>query len=146
MTKRKDMFSKKQRSRIMSKIKSRYSKLDLTMEKALRKNEISYVMYPNIYGNPDFLVGHDIVIFCDSSFWHGRRWRSLRRQLAKGSNSEYWVAHINKNRLRDKKVNAVLGREGYKVVRFWDDRILHNIEQCILRVRLALTKHQTQRS
>jgi DNA mismatch endonuclease (patch repair protein) len=93
------------------------------MEALLKKNEFDYVKYPKIFGRPDFLVKPNILIFCDSGFWHGRNWNRLKAQLQKGSNPEYWVKHISKNRSRGKYVTRKLRKEGYVVLRFWDDEV-----------------------
>ena len=135
---RKDKFSKAKRSLIMSRIRSRNTKLDLAMRRILRKADINFKAYPKIYGSPDFLVGQKIVVFCDSSFWHGRNWPKLRRQLLRGSNWRYWVAHIAKNRARDREVNLRLRKEGYSVLRFWDSAIFREPEKCTGRLERAI--------
>jgi len=61
--------------------------------------KLPFVPYHKLYGRPDFLVGERIALFCDSSFWHGRNWPKLKKQLETGNNSIYWVNHIAKNRV-----------------------------------------------
>lgn len=134
MSRRRDRFSKAKRSQIMSKIRSRNTSLDLAMKKILREEGIKFKMYPKIFGNPDFKIEKKIVIFCDSSFWHGRNWKKLKLQLGKGSNSTYWIAHIDENRRRDRLVNTMLRKDGYIVLRFWDDEILKMPQKCIDRI------------
>jgi DNA mismatch endonuclease (patch repair protein) len=109
------------------------------MRKLLRKTRIKFKRYPKIVGNPDFLVGDKIALFCDSSFWHGRNWMKLKAQLQRGSNPSYWVTHIARNRQRDKKVNRLLMKQGYSVVRFWEDDILKRPDNCVTRLRTALS-------
>lgn len=104
----------------MSRIRGKYSRLDIRMKKILAKSGLRYQMYPNLFGKPDFLVEDRIAVFCDSSFWHGKNWGRLRRKLLLGRNSDYWVSHINANRQRDRRVTAELRKRGFKVVRFWD--------------------------
>jgi len=122
----------------MSRIRSRNTKLDLAMANILRDGAIGYEAYPRIEGNPDFLVGQRLVVFCDSSFWHGRDWRALRKQLMKGSHASYWTTHILKNRWRDRQVSRKLAKLGYVVVRFWDSEVFKDPERCLARVRQAL--------
>jgi DNA mismatch endonuclease (patch repair protein) len=64
---------------------------------------------PKMFGNPDFLIQPNIIVFCDSSFWHGRDWSSLRKRLPQG----YWREHIERNRKRDRLVNAHLKKRNY---------------------------------
>ena len=135
---RRDRFSRVKRSEVMSKIRSKNTGLDRTMARLLRSGGLSFQSYPKIEGNPDFLVGTNVALFCDSSFWHGRDWPILRRQLANGNNPDYWVAHIKKNRERDRRVTRTLGRMGYRVLRLWDEEIFKAPDDCLRRVRRSL--------
>jgi DNA mismatch endonuclease (patch repair protein) len=122
-----DVFSKEKRSEVMSKIRSKGSRIELKMKAALEENHITFEYQPKIFGKPDFFIPPKITIFCDSSFWHGRYWKKLQKQLHK----EYWHEHIKKNRERDRIVNATLRRKGYVVLRFWDDQIEKQMRKCI---------------
>ncbi|MCJ7559980.1 very short patch repair endonuclease [Candidatus Bathyarchaeota archaeon] len=129
-----DVLSKEQRSKLMSRIRSHGSKMEMKMEKALRENSVEFVYQPKIFGKPDFLVPPRIVVFCDSSFWHGRNWKKLKNQLQEG----YWTSHIGQNRKRDELVSAKLKSDGYSVLRFWDTQINTQIEQCVKKIKRAL--------
>jgi DNA mismatch endonuclease, patch repair protein len=137
-----DVFSKRKRSEVMSRIRSRFTSLDLKMEKALSEAGVEFRMYPKEFGNPDFLVGNRVAIFCDSSFWHGRNWPALRKQLLNGSRPEYWVEHIGRNRKRDRLVTRELSKEGFTVIRFWDTDIQHRLDWCVRLVRTSLEKER----
>jgi len=119
----------------MSKIRSKNTKLDLAMKKILKNEKIEFEMYPKIFGKPDFLVKPNIAIFCDSSFWHGRKWKLLKERLSKGNNKEYWISHIDKNKKRDKVVTKQLKKMGFAVLRFWDDEVFKKSEICILEIK-----------
>jgi DNA mismatch endonuclease (patch repair protein) len=110
------------------------------MSDILAKGGFSYEMYPRIPGNPDFLVGGKVIVFCDGSFWHGRNWAKLRKRLEKGNNPAYWVKHILKNRRRDREVSRKFSKLGYPVVRLWDEEVFKNPELCLDRIRLAQAK------
>ena len=134
-----DVFSKSKRSEIMGKIRSRDTGLEKRAEAMLGGSGIEFESHPKIFGSPDFIVGGRILLFCDSSFWHGRDWENLKRRLEAGNNPDYWVAHIRKNRARDKKVTAELGRAGYVVLRLWDDDIFKRPEWCVETIRRILS-------
>lgn len=134
-----DRFSKEKRSQIMSKIRSKGSKIEVRMKEALQESQIEYECHPKMFGKPDFLIAPNIVVFCDSSFWHGRDWRKLKGKLPK----EYWYDHIKRNRLRDLLVNDELRNKGYIVLRFWDTQIEKNIDKCVKLVRKALRTQNT---
>lgn len=116
-----DVFSKEKRSQIMSKIRGQDTKLDQAMESILKEAGFDYEKYPKLFGRPDFTVKPNIAIFCDSGFWHGGNWKNLRKQLERGSNPNYWINHISKNRERDRIVTKELKKGGHVVLRFWGD-------------------------
>lgn len=128
----------------MAKIRSRDTKLDARMEALLEEKDFEYAKYPKIFGKPDFLVRPNILVFCDSGFWHGRNWRKLKAQLEKGSNPTYWIKHIFKNRKRDKYVTKKLKEEDYVVLRFWDDEILKSPYSCVRKIREAGGEYKRQ--
>lgn len=135
---RRDRFSVRKRSEIMSHIRSRYTTLDMRMRRLLMDSGYQFKMYPRLYGHPDFLVAGELAVFCDSSFWHGRNWALLKRQLQRGANATYWVKHIEQNKRRDHDVSKKLRLAGYKVLRFWDRDILKKPESCLSRIEKAL--------
>jgi DNA mismatch endonuclease (patch repair protein) len=126
-----DTFTRKKRSEIMSKIRSKGTQIELKMKTALEEAEIGFQYQPKLYGNPDFLVHPRIAVFCDSSFWHGRDWGKLKRKLP----AEYWYDHIRNNRKRDVAVNRRLKKEGFAVLRFWDTEIITAIGECISEIK-----------
>lgn len=133
-----DIFTASKRSEIMSKIKSKNTKLDRSMAKLLKNSHMQFRQYPKIFGRPDFLVKNEIAVFCDGSFWHGRDWQKLKRKLERGNNPEYWVSHISKNRKRDQAVNRRLRKDGYDIIRFWDIDVYKRPDWCINKIKKTL--------
>ncbi|MBD3388733.1 MAG: DUF559 domain-containing protein [Candidatus Altiarchaeales archaeon] len=118
----------------MSRVKRQGSKLEKAMEKILKKEKIKYIYQPNVYGHPDFQVsGSKIVLFCDSSFWHGRREKEVSGE-AFNRNRKFWVEKLRANKARDKRTNRKLRRDGWSVLRFWDDDILKNPQKVINKI------------
>jgi len=100
----------------MSRIRSKNTKIDLEMKKILRKANCKYIMYPKMFGSPDFILkGKKIAIFCDGDFWHGYRYHQKKKPPKK-----YWRKKIEGNILRDKKISAKLRRDGWSVQRLWE--------------------------
>jgi len=119
----------------MSRIKGMGSRIELLMGRALWKSDFRYRKQYNIVGKPDFaLVSKKLAIFCDSSFWHGYKYGMTKRHEFK-TNAIFWTDKIQKNILRDKKVNRELKKAGWKVLRFWDFEILKDIDKCVLKVK-----------
>lgn len=123
-----DFLSKEKRSELMSKIKSKNTQLEISFLKF-----ISAELYPlgyryrkhyrKAYGNPDVVfVKQKVAIFIDSEFWHGYDFKKNKEALK----TDFWVTKIEKNIARDKKVNLILKREGWKVLRFWERQIKRN--------------------
>ena len=122
-----DVFTKEKRSEIMSKIRSKGTKIELRIKKGLEDQQIAFEYQPKLFGKPDFLIPPKILVFCDSSFWHGRDWNKLKEKLP----TPYWYEHIKANRKRDKIVTLTLKKEGYIVLRFWDFEIMKKMDYCL---------------
>ena len=128
-----DNLTKEQRHKNMQNIKSKDTKIEVQLRKALwakgyryRKND------KKLSGKPDIVLGkYKIVIFCDSEFFHGKDWEVLKPRLEKGTNPEYWVKKIENNRRRDDEINKELTFEGWTVIRFWGKDIKNKLDECI---------------
>jgi DNA mismatch endonuclease (patch repair protein) len=131
-----DVFTKEKRRQVMAKIRSKGSKIEMKMKEELEKHDVRYEYQPKLFGKPDFVIKPKIVIFCDSSFWHGRNWKKLRKQLKEG----YWQNHIRKNMERDILVTETLKNQGYIVLRFWDDQIMKKPDECIKKIQNQISK------
>ena len=62
-----------ERSRMMSRIKGKDTKIEIKLRTALWHQGIRYRKnYHTVPGSPDIaLTKYRIAIFCDSDFWHG---------------------------------------------------------------------------
>jgi DNA mismatch endonuclease (patch repair protein) len=114
-----DIFTKEKRSWVMSRIRSRDTKIEKFVEAHLKKNKIKFKKNFKIIGSPDFAIPNkEIAIFIDGDFWHGYDYKKRRHNLP-----EYWKEKIQKNMNRDKKVNKELKILGWKVIRIWEHQI-----------------------
>ncbi len=118
-----DVFTKKKRSEIMSKIRSKNTRPELIAFKELRKRKIYFQKhYKKAPGTPDIaLPRKKIAIFIDGDFWHGRNFAKEKNRLPK----KYWREKIEGNIARDKRNRAKLRREGWKVLRVWGRDLLN---------------------
>lgn len=128
-----DNLTRDQRHKSMSHIKSKNTSIEVKLRKALWHNGYRYrVNFKELPGKPDIAITrYKIAIFCDSEFFHGKDWEILKPRLEKGSNADYWVHKIEKNRERDEEVNKELLFKGWTVVRFWGKDILKNVDECV---------------
>jgi DNA mismatch endonuclease (patch repair protein) len=110
----------------MSRIRCKGTKPEGFVERLLTESGISFEKHPKLYGRPDFVISEKrIVIFTDGDFWHG--YRMGPKKLA--TMEEFWRVKISGNRARDRKVNAMLRREGWKIIRIWEHDIRKKPDQ-----------------
>lgn len=135
-----DVLSKEQRSRNMKSIRSKDTKIEILLRRALWKKGYRYRKnYDKLPGHPDIAITkYKIAIFCDGEFFHGKDWEVLRPRLEKSNNSEFWISKISKNRERDNEVNKQLLFEGWTVIRFWGKDIKQNPDECIKVIEEAI--------
>ncbi len=128
-----DNLTCEQRKKNMQHIKSKDTKIEMKLRKALWKRGFRYRKnYYQLPGKPDIVfTKYKIAVFCDSEFFHGKDWEVLKPRLEKAENSEYWLKKISRNREHDDEVNKQLLFQGWTVIRFWGKDILKNTEECI---------------
>lgn len=128
-----DVLTPEQRKKNMQHIRSKDTKIEVLLRKALWQRGYRYRKnYKDLPGKPDIaLTKYKIAIFCDGEFFHGKNWEVLKPKLQKSNNSEFWINKINRNRERDDKVNKELLFMGWTVIRFWGDDIKKNTDECI---------------
>jgi DNA mismatch endonuclease (patch repair protein) len=140
MTKMKPRFEglSKETSKRMKRVKSKDTSIEKVMEKMLEDLCIEYEKQPNLLGKPDFRIrGTKVLIFCDSSFWHGRRESEISGKAFK-KNREFWTKKLVENRKRDQRINRALRRSGWSVQRFWDSDILKRPDKVKNRLRRVI--------
>lgn len=115
------------------KIKSKDTYIELILRKELWKRGFRYRINDNsVFGKPDIVFRRQkVAVFCDSEFWHGRKYLSGERFK---TNIDFWESKIKRNILRDKEVNKNLKADGWTVIRFWDKEIKENSDKCINKV------------
>ena len=124
-----DVFSRKKRSWIMSRIRSKNTSIDRKMRDMLSGMNVRFEMYPDLFGSPDFQVGRNVLVFCDGDFWHGYRYAEKKRPAKK-----YWREKIEGNMRRDRKVSRKLRRDGWSVLRIWEHDIKKKPEKCMKKI------------
>ena len=128
-----DIFTPEKRSWVMSRIRSRDTKIEKSMASLLRKNKIQYRRFPMVFGSPDFVVEKKVLVFCDGDFWHGYGYGKKKRPQKK-----FWRDKIERNMVRDRKVTRKLRADGWSVVRLWEHDIERSPEKCVGKIRRCL--------
>jgi DNA mismatch endonuclease (patch repair protein) len=132
-----DTVSKQRRSEIMSRIKSRDSKIETLFRKELWRRGFRYRKNSGKYfGKPDIVLKrHKTVIFIDSCFWHGCKKHCRIPTIRK----TYWVNKIERNKTRDKEVSRHYKKQGWKIFRIWehnlsnDKKVVDEIERNVVK-------------
>jgi DNA mismatch endonuclease (patch repair protein) len=129
-------------SKTAKKIKSKNTKIEILLGKAMWAKGLRYRKNCNdVFGKPDFCFkGKKIAIFCDSEFWHGKKF--LKGERFK-TNQEFWEAKIKRNIERDKEVTQKLKNDGWVVLRFWGNAILKDIDSCLDKIVKIYNKGNT---
>ena len=127
-----DVFSKKKRSEVLSKIRGKDTKIEIIFRKRLWKAGYRYRKNASGYfGKPDVLLKkYKTVIFIDSCFWHGCK----KHFKLPSTNMIFWKEKIERNRRRDRGVGRYYRKKGWRVIRFWEHEVENNLEAAINRI------------
>ena len=125
-----DIVDPSVRSRMMSNIRSKNTRHEVEIRKALHRSGFRYRLHRrDLPGVPDITFPfYRAVVFVHGCFWHGHdchlfRWPS--------SNEEQWRRKIRGNQSRDGSSVSKLLTSGWRVCTIWE---------CALRGRGRLTK------
>src|SRR5690554_8238162 len=93
-----DKLTKEQRRKNMQAVKSKGSKIETLLAKALWKKGYRYRKNDKtVFGKPDLTFKkYKIAIFVDSEFWHGKDWE--KRKHDHKTNQDFWHAKIERDR------------------------------------------------
>ncbi len=124
-----DKLTPEQRRKSMQGNKSKGTKIEIVLGKALYAKGLRYRKNnKKVFGTPDFTISkYKIAIFADGDYWHGKDWETRKKKL--GKNAGFWFEKIERNLERDFKVNKKLREEGWTVLRFWESDIKKNVDK-----------------
>jgi DNA mismatch endonuclease, patch repair protein len=117
-----DVFTRKHRSVIMSRIKGANTKPEIVVRSIVHSLGYRFRLHnKQLPGKPDLVLPrHKKIIFVNGCFWHGHA--GCPRAALPSSNVEFWNAKISGNRIRDLSVKRKLKRMGWKVLVIWQCR------------------------
>ena len=115
-----DIVDQKTRSRMMSGIRGRETKPEVSLRRALHARGFRFRLHPKtIPGRPDLVLPkHRAVVFVDGCFWH--RHEGCRYATTPSTRPEFWQAKFDANVARDASVRAQLLAEGWRVAAVWE--------------------------
>jgi len=130
-----DNLTPKQRSYMMSRVRSKDTRPELTVRKLVHARGLRFRKHcADMPGCPDIVfVRQRVVVFVDGDYWHGWRFPTCSENLA-----PYWKTKIEGNRLRDRRNFVRLRRAGWTVIRLWEHEIERDPMYCVDRIEAAV--------
>lgn len=115
-----DMFSKEERSQIMSMIRSKNTKPELLVRSFLHRSGFRFRLHrKDILGCPDIVLRkHRALVFVNGCFWHQHK--GCKKARMPKSNQDYWGPKLERNVKRFNKNLMVLKKMGWRVFVFWE--------------------------
>lgn len=137
-----DTVSKLQRSRNMSRIRSRNTVPELRVRSTLHRAGFRFRVHSNeLPGKPDVVLRkHKTVIFVHGCFWH--RHAGCSRCSTPSSNEGYWIPKLAGNVVRDRVNQRSLTKLGWKVLVIWEceTKDIAKLEKRLLRILRSTAK------
>jgi len=129
-----DVFSPEKRSAVMRQIKSKGTKPELVVRRALWRLGGRYRLHrKDLPGSPDIvLTGRRLAIFVHGCFWHGHD--CARGARVPKANRDYWLGKVARNRARDAAARLGLEAGGWSVETIWECELK---DAAALKARLA---------
>ncbi|MGH2638750.1 MAG: very short patch repair endonuclease [Rhabdochlamydiaceae bacterium] len=126
-----DIFTKAERSMIMSKIRSKNTTPERVLFTELHKRGVKFQRHYKLIGRPDMAFPKDkLAVFIDGDFWHGYNWK-VKMEIPP---EIFWQPKISSNMKRDRKVRKELSKIGWKVMRIWEHDVKKNPSGCAARI------------
>jgi len=136
-----DRITVTKRKKLMSKVKSKDTDIELKLRKILWDNKLRYRKHYKILGRPDIAFPrYKIAIFCDGNFWHGKQFAREGKKY-----NDLWFEKISQNIKRDRFVTRSLEKSGWKVIRFWKDEIKEQPTKCLVLILQAIHECKIQK-
>jgi DNA mismatch endonuclease (patch repair protein) len=117
-----DVFTKRKRSEVMSRVRGRGNKAtELALIALLRRRRITgWRRNQRVFGKPDFVFQKlRVALFVDGCFWHG----CPRHATKPKNNAAFWRRKFAANKTRDLLVNRTLRKRGWRVLRIWQHEL-----------------------
>ena len=134
-----DSLTPQQRHYCMSRIRGKATKPELLIRRWLWSHGYRYRLnVKSVPGKPDIVLRkYRTAIFVNGCFWHGHD--GCSKYTIPKSNTDFWVAKVQRNRERDQKEYKALQEAGWQVVVIWEcqlkkailDDTMHNVEHSL---------------
>jgi len=118
-----DIVDRNTRSRMMSAIRSKNTKPEIILRRALHATGLRYRLHAsNLPGKPDLVFPkYRTIVFIHGCFWHSHSCKAFK---IPETNSAFWKKKLEANRKRDKCHSIKLKQIGWKVIVVWECHIM----------------------
>ena len=119
-----DIWTKKKRSQVMSRIRGKNTRPEKLVKSALRILGYTYRGHvKNMPGCPDIVLPKlKAVIFVNGCFWHQHS-RCKRSGIPVSRATAFWKKKFEANAIRLRRQRRALRRQGWSVFTIWECRI-----------------------
>ena len=130
-----DVVDSATRSRMMSGIRSKDTKPEMTVRKYLHAKGFRYRLHTrDLPGSPDLVLPkYKTAILVHGCFWH--RHPGCRYTTTPASNVEHWDQKFRANTERDARKQAALEAAGWRVIVVWECELRRDAPERLERLR-----------
>lgn len=117
-----DTLTPAERSERMSRIRSRDTKPEIWVRKALHAEGFRFRLHRgDLPGRPDIVLPkYNAVVFVHGCFWHAHH---CQKQRIPATRSEFWNSKFEANVQRDTRNTKALRNAGWRVYKVWECEI-----------------------
>lgn len=135
-----DILTKKQRSKLMSKVRSRDTKPEWILRCGLHRFGFRYrLKNSHLPGSPDLVFPKfHAVVFVHGCYWH--RHPGCKDASTPKSNVDFWEKKFTENVERDRRIILQLENLGWRILVVWECELTKKAVETILRVAYWLSQ------
>lgn len=132
-----DKLTPEQRSRLMSRVRSKDTDIERALRSALHRNGLRFRKHVSgLPGRPDIVFPKArLAVYVDGDFWHGYRFKTWKDKLPL-----YWQEKIEKNRKRDACNKRRLRSMGWTALRIWGHSIEKNLDGVVAAISYEIRR------
>ena len=114
-----DVVDRQTRSRMMSGIRGKDTKPEITVRKGLHARGFRYRLHDKTAaGKPDLILPrYRAAIFVHGCFWHQHGCHLFKMPSTR---RDFWMEKLAANRKRDAKVRTALLNSGWRILTIWE--------------------------
>lgn len=114
-----DIVTPSKRSRMMSGIRGKNTKLEISLRRGLHARGLRFRLHDSeLPGEPDLVFPkYHAVLFANGCFWHGHNCHLFKMPKTR---TAFWREKIEGNARRDIATNNALRKQGWRVGTVWE--------------------------